>query len=592
MQTVSNDYKEQMNRRVRNASLMRVYLGVVNVQAADNATPISTDELHYSNVGGIATNQQVLATYATFEHNRMVLDGSQILPPTPAEPTVYYQGYISESISGLDRRFVTPPIVRIDLAMPLGFIGLTFNFITHCYCYPTEMDIVVYLGGSVVDTITIYPDNAQYTMEQPIPECDRIDLIFRETCFPYFRVRLEQIMFGVTKTFDANNLTTTSWERDVDLLSAKLPKEMFSFTALDIDKDYNPENAEGIWEYVEEGMPVLFEYGYTLDDGSVEWVLGGNYRTSGEITSISEGYISKVTFNSTSELTQLTGTAYKGVYRDVPITLYQLAINVLDHAGIANYEVDEALQDIDVHLPMPAIPFKEALQLIANAGRAVLYTDRTGKIIIRRIDGVLQDFKLAHADIYKMPNIDKKPLLKSVETYYYGLQIDGSNVDLVSKTGLSYATPTEIRLIYEEATNLQVTTTGLTVHGTPELYATNCIVVVSGTGTITIKGKRLNRSKIRVIHDVNNQGYVCPIENELLDNYDDAMAYAEWVADILELRNHYTVDNRGYPELDVLDEVLVDTLFSEDLEARIFYNKIEYNGAISGTTKYVSLGVE
>lgn len=593
MYNVSENYKTQIKKGTRNKSECRVNLGVVNVTAKDASSFLTNSELHLSELDNIKENIESSFRYATLEHNVFVLDGNRVLPPTPLEPIAHHQGYISEILSDINTEFPSgsEPYIRIDFTEPLDFVGLSFTFDTIDYNFPTDMDINTYLSGTPIQSLNIQPRESQYVLETPLEFCDRIDLIFNKTSLPYRRARLESLGFGVIKRFDGNNLIKSVWENEIDLLSSKLPKEMFSFTAYDINKEYVPENAQGIWKYVEEQQPVSFDYGYTLDDGSVEWVKGGNYLTSGEIKSDSQNNLSVVTFNTTSEISQSTGTAYKGVYRSTPITLYQMLINVLDHAGIVNYEIDTDLQDITTTLPLPPVPFREGVQIIANAGRAVVYTDRTGKLIVRRIDGLLTDFKLGKSDIKTNPIMDKVPMLSKVETYYSTLQIDSDKVDLVKKENITYSVPTEIRLTYDEATELQVTTSGLTVHGTPELYAHSCVVVVSGTGTIIIKGKKLNRAKVRLILEVNDKGYICPIENPMIDNHDDALLYAEWVRDILELRNIYSVDNKGFPELDVLDKILVDTLFNEDLEARVFYNKIEYNGAISGTTKYISLGV-
>ena len=54
---------------------------------------------------------------------------------------------------------------------------------------------------------------------------------------------------------------------------------------------------------------------------------------------------------------------------------------------------------------------------------------------------------------------------------------------------------------------------------------------------------------------------------------------------ILSLRNEYTFDNRGYCELDPLDNILLDTLYSNNLRTFVIENNIKYNGALSGSSK-------
>lgn len=600
MYSVSTDYKEQINKPLRNPSYIRVFLGIVNPDAVGSDTFSDNGHLHYSESQKIDLNLDVEKRYAVMEHNKFVLDGSLILPPTPEEENLYYQGFVADRISKLDRTFDVNPVLTIDFSQDLDFIGLTFSFDRLQHTYPTEMEIISYLDGVQVGAYTVYPNASQFVAENRIQAsglCDQIKLVFKKTSLPYRRIIIEQILFGITKEFLDNTVISASWEREIDLMSAKLPRNTFKFTALDLNKDYNPENADGIWKYMEARQPTTFEYGYELDDGTIEWITGGHLYTDGDIKSESEGSISKISFSLSSMLTQLTDTAYKGTYRTTPISMYQLALNVLQHAntpaiwdGTLGYYVDPSIADVTTRLPLPPVSFKEALQLIANASRAVLYTDRDGRINIRRLNGNILDFKLDFSNIKQAPSVEKIPMLATVETYYGVPQIDSSHSDIVSEA-VSYVEPTQIRLTYPPATELTFKSTGVTVHGTPELYAESCIATVSGIGTVGVNGKKLNVSKTRVIHTVNSVGYNCPIENPLIDNYTDALAYAQWIASILTRRNLYTVNDRGYPELDILDKILADTLFSTNLEATVTYSKIDYNGALSGTTKYLTLEV-
>ena len=62
-----------------------------------------------------------------------------------------------------------------------------------------------------------------------------------------------------------------------------------------------------------------------------------------------------------------------------------MAVDVLADAQVdyRDYWIDPYLKDVLVVNPMPVVAHKEALQLIANAGRCILYQDRTGRIILK-----------------------------------------------------------------------------------------------------------------------------------------------------------------------------------------------------------------
>ena len=61
-----------------------------------------------------------------------------------------------------------------------------------------------------------------------------------------------------------------------------------------------------------------------------------------------------------------------------------MAVDVFTDAGLdeREYFLDEYLQTVIVHNPLPYETHKECLQLIANAGRCRLFQDRLGVICI------------------------------------------------------------------------------------------------------------------------------------------------------------------------------------------------------------------
>ena len=63
--------------------------------------------------------------------------------------------------------------------------------------------------------------------------------------------------------------------------------------------------------------------------------------------------------------------------------MYDLAIDVLHDAGVTSYSIPTYLQNIITYAPLPIATHRECLQLIANAGRCVLYTGVDGEIVMR-----------------------------------------------------------------------------------------------------------------------------------------------------------------------------------------------------------------
>jgi hypothetical protein len=77
------------------------------------------------------------------------------------------------------------------------------------------------------------------------------------------------------------------------------------------------------------------------------------------------------------------------------------------------------------------------------------------------------------------------------------------------------------------------------------------------------------------------------VKNELIDSEDVAKNYADWTAEVTLRRNTYSVSDRGYPEVDVGDEVTFTSNFKNEVPTTLVQQKLSFNGAISGECQYV-----
>ena len=120
--------------------------------------------------------------------------------------------------------------------------------------------------------------------------------------------------------------------------------------------------------------------GYMLDDGNIEWIKMHSLYVSEWSADDSSATITAVDI-----LKYLDEKYYKGIYYEDGISLYDLAVLVLTDAGLNEdeYYIDSYMKKVYVHNPLPNVTHKEALQIIANAGRCIMDYDRNGKIRIR-----------------------------------------------------------------------------------------------------------------------------------------------------------------------------------------------------------------
>jgi hypothetical protein len=351
-----------MLKPVRNRSYVRVSYGVFNLVASQQAAFSDNGHTAY---GDGNLNDDILPDrdYATFEKNYWRADGKQLL--LPAAAPYNYDGFVSSAVSGSDSTFTADPTITVSFSDAQDIFGLTFTFPEGQV--PQEIK---------VNGTAYYPDDSFYVISDKLEAVTEINIEFVKAPAPGRRVRLNRLQFGQTVYFENKQLIKTSFSSSIDFLSLSLTQKQFSFTIDNRRQIYNPLNPSGLYAYLAAKQPVEVDYGYELDDGSIEWILGDNLVLESTPT-ISDN---QAQFPAVDNLTNLTGMFPKGLYRPSGISLYDLAKEVLDDAGVEHYVIDEHLKSVYTKAALPVATHRECLQIIANAGQCILYTDRNGYI--------------------------------------------------------------------------------------------------------------------------------------------------------------------------------------------------------------------
>ena len=225
------------------------------------------------------------------------------------------------------------------------------------------------------------------------------------------------------------------------------------------------------------------------------------------------------------------------------------------------------------------------MRLIANAGMCVLNVDRDGYIRIAPQTTGMVDFGYTLGDVTTIPKTTKYPPLMGVDTVVNQLTVASSATE-IGRFTITDANSTLYEFEYGLATNVSSLLAGtLSLVGTPEYYGQMCRLVLTGSGDVTLSGKKINVTKKALSVEFNSTGERCPIENELITDEFHGELYAEWIGDYVSRRNEYEFEERGFPELDVGDKLTLDTLFTEEVEGTLLSTEITYNGTLSGKSK-------
>lgn len=379
MQAASNEYKEIMRRKWRSTlSFLCVTIGLVNQQAQSSAyVPGPAGYAYYSNLVKPMDNYQVRELYAACDQDYTMVDGSMYFLPRDAADAVLNQGIVTEELRG-----------AIEIRFPIKYDikGLTVEF---GKAYPVDFDIV-----SDNNTVEVNGNTSgHYVTEEIFEAATFLRFVPAAMVNGQGRFRINQITMGIGIYFDNKKILSATKKEHISPISEELPAIDFDITVDNKDRAYDVENEESTVNFLEIGQNVEVLYGQGLDDGTIEWMEGTALALSGWSADDTE-----MDFQASDRFDRMDGTYYGGQYHAVGISLYDLAVDVLADAQVDDreYWIDPYLRDVSVKNPIPAVAHKEALQLIANAGRCILYQDRCGKIFLK--SSFLPDMKAASDD--------------------------------------------------------------------------------------------------------------------------------------------------------------------------------------------------
>ena len=366
MQAASNEYKDMMRRKWRNPlSHLRVTIGLINQQAQASAyIPEPDVYTYYSDLVKPMDNYKVQELYATCDQDYTTVDGSMYFLPRDAADVVLNQGIVTDGLQG-----------EIEIRFPVQYDikGLTVEF---GKAYPVEFTII---SDNRTLNVTNNADG-HYVTEEIFEGATFLRFVPAAMVNGQSRFRINQITMGIGVYFDSKKILSATKKERISPISEELPTIDFDVTVDNKDRAYDVENEESTVNFLEIGQQVEVLYGQAMDDGTIEWILGTSLALKSWSADDTE-----MDFQASDCFDGMDSIYYRGQYHPNGMSLYDIAVDVLTDAQVdyRNYWIDPYLKDVLVVNPMPVVTHKEALQLIANAGRCILYQNRAGRIILK-----------------------------------------------------------------------------------------------------------------------------------------------------------------------------------------------------------------
>ena len=362
MLQVTSAYKEEMKKPLRGHTLMRVNIGVIN-QEAQGSAKVSSETSYFSNLTKPLNNYVVDALYATTEQNYSTVDGRMYFLPREKSDCVLNQGIVSKDIMG-DAQFTFP--------IPYDLRGITIDF---GKAYPVDF--------------TIITDNARkevrgnkagkYVCEDVFQGVSSLTIHPERMINGQVFLHIHEIIMGIGIYFNERNILTASKKEHISPIMEALPTIDFRLSVNNKDRAYDIENEKSTVNFLELGQKVQAFTGQEVGE-RIEWLQIGTLKLK-EWSSDDD----KMSFTAIDFLSGLTGKYRKGKFYPQGISIYDLCLDVLTDAGVdpREFYIDEYLKAVKIKNPIPAVTHREALQLLSNAGRCLLYQDEKGKIVIR-----------------------------------------------------------------------------------------------------------------------------------------------------------------------------------------------------------------
>lgn len=589
----SKNMIEQLKKPKRNLGFLKVKFNIVDPET--NPDLSSNSEEIFSDLDNIkeATIPQS-KNYATLEKNFWLLNDSQPIYGSEELEQTYVSSYMSDK----NCLFSDKACITLTSSVYLTTLGLTMVFDSIDKNYAKKLKVKAYRDSTMIMdkdyTLSSYSDRLIFADNEELVRWNKIEIYFIESSLPYRRIRVNQLLFGIMETYTDENLISAESKEKTTMINSELPTHTFKFTIDNMNKLFNPDNPQGWYRYILQQQPISYEWGYQLDDGTIEWILGGKMLLTGSV----EVGENQVSFSTTSLINYLTKVYKKGVYNSSGRSLYDLAVDVLEDSNIdsSQYNLWSGLKSIKTDAPLPKLEARQLLQIIATTGNCILFTNRENVINIQPFNYVLNPDGMSYDFITSNPVVKVQSELHNTIIYINHYSKEDNVSELFKNESLEITGTKTIEIEYDLATDISATITGGTIVSA-NYYGRYAMLKITNTGedTISLKvsGKKINNSQTIDSKQFNDDGENIEYKNDLITQMVESSKETklkDFIGNWYNNRNIYSFENRGDIVKDTREIIPIETDFSNSLIGYLVENNINYAGAWSGNSVVVKVG--
>ena len=589
----SKNMIEQLKKPKRNLGFLKVKFNIVDPETNPDLSSNSEEIFSYlDNIKETTIPQS--KNYATLEKNFWLLNDSQPIYGSEELEQTYVSSYMSDK----NCLFSDKACITLTSSVYLTTLGLTMVFDSIDKNYAKKLKVKAYRDSTMIMdkdyTLSSYSDRLIFADNEELVRWNKIEIYFIESSLPYRRIRVNQLLFGIMETYTDENLISAESKEKTTMINSELPTHTFKFTIDNMNKLFNPDNPQGWYRYILQQQPISYEWGYQLDDGTIEWILGGKMLLTGSV----EVGENQVSFSTTSLINYLTKVYKKGVYNSSGRSLYDLAVDVLEDSNIdsSQYNLWSGLKSIKTDAPLPKLEARQLLQIIATTGNCILFTNRENVINIQPFNYVLNPDGMSYDFITSNPVVKVQSELHNTIIYINHYSKEDNVSELFKNESLEITGTKTIEIEYDLATDISATITGGTIVNA-NYYGRYAILKITNTGedTISLKvsGKKINNSQTIDSKQFNDDGENIEYKNDLITQMVESSKETklkDFIGNWYNNRNIYSFENRGDIVKDTREIIPIETDFSNSLIGYLVENNINYDGAWSGNSVVVKVG--
>ena len=580
MQTVSESYNPYPDERWSTA---RVIFELVDIDAAEDATPTATSEAEISKLEQTHDRDMEMTNkIGTLEHNQFLLDGSYVFPTEENGQVGWWSSEISNSNGILE----TPQVLEFTFTESQSSVGFMVIFDDKADEYASDFNIEIFdLSNALLSEDNVVGNTKHtYISETPVDGYGKVRITFTKTSKPFRRVRVCEVVFGIIQTFDGSNTTDLKLLYELSPSMDSLPSNELSVTIENIDRKYNMINPQGIYKFLQQGQGLNVEIGVGPADNIERVNMGRFYFTSSsaEDSSMTAQIVAHNQFYALDR-----GLYRKGI-NNVG-TVLGIVTDIIEDSGI-NLAIDipSEIGNRVVGRNTPIVSHREALRMVAQASMSSCYIDRSGTLVFEELAESTPTDTLDNGNLYTPAKVEVKEYINTIETTAYNAYVDtwdGKTEIYQGSVVINGTKDVWITTNGAQVTDIAITN-GTLNNAEHYMYASKLNITATGDADVEMTGYHIElRETVYKAQNLEGKPESIKQVNNPLIRKENAQVFADWCLLAAQKRLTYKLQERGNPARETTDTVKIYDAYNENRNAIITKQEYHYDGTLKANTE-------